>query len=1466
MVIMTQSDIQRRVDMPKDLKSKLNVNPFVEDTVNNPIESANYNTSQLVEALIKRSQNIPLNQNFRPADEYLDEQNKLKDKARTLGESIPTRVPEYLPMNALTEQEAFDEYLSQRGEEAGDFLNTDKFGLMSNVQLDLIKAQNPDAYRRGVERYNNYLAGGTQTPDTPLLARNKEELNSSLQVIRKFKDRSELQGRGDVLLPRIRPSKTIEKSLKEKEAAKNETLSAESANGFVNIVNELERDSAKDVAVEKETFLRQPSELSPEKTVYETIKDSYNLDPSKEKYFSTVATAGLVNIVDHLRMIKSDKQALSAYLGVDQALIEDDNIGIKRILGKFTKPIKREAKIDDRATKNSLDNLKRGINVRNRQPILNSIMTKLDSYIRRNLAPDSIGTNTLEAAGSLLRYFTEKGYLNFGRTKGGYIVPVMREHYGIQNISQTELATAYDPELRQQKYSTVNASTFPITTAFDTKQRGEWKKFLTPGKDLEGRSSISSAFLNINKNNPISINEELFSMLSPIQNQVMEDVKRNSHIGGSKHPLAKLLGEIDSTAYQLYKARDNKEANKPYKDIVERKDANSLVHQHIVTLNERMSKLYDKLQEQKAGDLKYFCQWYKSGATGRYFVMDAIFNHINDKGLIRTIMDFGYKLPVNIDNNYRAPRFGSIMSIAQEALEPSGAGLNKFDKVNTNLHALPKEQLHLMDFLYALGKTADKYKILGVEEGNTLDTPIKGIEHGIKAFEAMAARGTAYRSWIPKKDQSSGGTWRQVDVGTPNERWVLDGNAFPDHSRLNDIDKQIFSKKGEWHIPVSLAMDASKLKEAISKGDKTFNFNYKFEQDARQSNATMQSILTGDFEIAGLLGILPELAKRVNIDGKEVTSEDLRDLLLSDVAKTVKLTLNNNDQSEKDRSDAIIKFFNDSKPLYGSKVLVGGLIVAGLYGKSPHFMYQEAEDMIAKTGAEGQALVSAYNGNIDLLTRDIAQVYNRMAKEHMAGLMGFQDMMKSIGTIMMSFDGPTEIPGIYPGENIVLAVDELQPVSTEKIVGDEIKRELSGQNLGGWFFPEFRKGREAQSASPEVEAQRAAAARNENLKQLNEDWRSGAQIPGHISFEKAKQKAREKAERTAEDYNKPILQNNLGDPLKNPDDFYQEPMLDPKKIPSAIRGEEGTEDFRVLGSQGIRAFPVVMIQNMDSLALAMSFMIANGNSNVPPAALGIHDAIISTAGSTLLMHNAYNNIVPQVFARSGKNFFDRVFDTLYSDVVYPIMSASDNASFNIGTEEVYSNQPYTSVDLENKENISNLKNLSAVTNYFDQIHNRLKSKEEFYKPEQAIRKRVSNRNKIVDVTNKEFSDYQKELSARALMAARDAGYRPPGSGNRKSYSVNGRQMKKLMMIMLEREGVLSPEFRNVFADSRNGPGLYNESKVPIGDEKYAKVPGTNAESIDGSIRHFNKLKKIEKQRKFFLTQLSRQKKSNNNLD
>jgi len=1356
----------------------LKYNPFIPVEGQVSAESAKYNQGQLIDALMKRANNQIPNNTFREATD-LEVNQGLDVELEGKGSAEGRKVPAYLGADstqAVTEQEAFDYWRNLNEDETGTWADPSRFEGLSKIQLAEIRENDPEGFKAAYDRYRKFIIGRAAKPTISPDFRSEDKLKTTEGNIQIFGQQMERKGVPNILAP-LRTSLEKDEMASKGWANEKQELKENNRLGLVKVTNDMEKHS---IDTSTGSVLSKSAEDGTNRSVIDVIRDDFGVSkrgPNAKlgNYLSSLSTLAVSTFTDFINLHGHNKQATAKYFGIsDPKTLEPDAPTGKKKFGSIISSLASRAKKGEgksaKAVKSiskaeSLSNLQLGVDSleNSQQPILLGMLTTLDKFIRENLhgkdSPDRRGSDTLKGAGNLLRYWTEEGHLSWGRTKKGFIIPIVSSSTGLANISKSELATAFDPSLRSEQYSAANDSSFPLINTDIEYDNINWRDILDPGKDFEGKSPISSAMLNMLQRNKYRLNKDR-TMLKKLMIQHVKETwdAENVNSPGSSSGIASTLGEISKAHGEVYNYKDT-EAENNATDIIERPKAQELIEAHWSTIQKNFTALENKMLEQESTGQSYYLNWYKSGNTGRYFIMSKLFNSINDKGLVRPLLNLGELKPTPVTNEFsKSP--SEIRKVGKEVFNPGFIGLLFGDNINKRLHKLGEEQRSTLGFYYALGKTAKQYGI--IDHKGKIRKPMDAIEIGLKVMESGIAPGVGKRI-----------------------RQFISGERKFNPNDFSQIEQELFlNNKGEWGFGASVLLDADRYKRALDSDLKSFKFEFIFGEDANQSNAGLITTLIGDFSTGGLLGLLPSLAKEIRdtVTGALRKPDDLRDMLTANIQEVVGNTLNAEGESEK--AQALSKYFLDvmkNRGKAGKKIITRGLQIAGLYGKYPGYMYTEAADMLLQTPNETSVLNKAYQnlpdkpGVVDAesLVQDIAQVYLMMANEHMAELMGYQKLMKSIQTVNASLNGPTEIEGIFPGENVQLGTKELYGIAANKIMIDEEVSKVTDK-VAGWNFKQLQPRILSSASSQEVVAQRALAARKQQLEALG--------------------------------------------------------ITDPKQaqnIPPLALGEPGTEGFFEPTSQAIRAFPVSIIQNMDSLHLALTWLAANGDRAIPPGATPVHDAIISTADSVLLLNNAYNNIAPHVFARAGAPFFERIYMSLYGDTIGPILEARDDAVFRIGTDPVVQpprqevvssaiNPDTGQVETITETVLGDPVNLSGVTAYFDRIYNQLKT--EFYTPDQAKRTKIVNNKKITNpntgkpYTLAEWSAEIREADTKFLAIAVKHGYKDPDTlGSRGTYSVKGKQMKALVVLMLEREGLL---VEDLALEIKNDYNLYNVSELP----------------------------------------------------
>ena len=1350
----------------------LGLNPFSPAEVGE--KSAAYNERQLLDALLKNSQGAALNKDFVKPQTEQDKRftgnisNSISTDAE--GKAPPSFLERRGGTNPITEQQAWDEFLRLHGPDSA-WSDPRQFAAMSETRLAELKRNHREKYDEAVSRYANYLKRRNATVGIVPDLRGQKELRETERLVKRFN-----RQHGNLTPLEDTGSKRGSKGAK--------VLTDKNRNDITTVVNNTNADM-NDTSVSPSSFLGRIEEGERDSNIEKMEKD-LGIDSQNKKYFSSVATLGLATITSIFKKHRYNKQAIADYLGFGfEAYSETEETS-----EDFYEQLEAEemeegvdAPVSKRISEQeSLDNLRKGIKRRHRQPILHGLMSTLDKFIRDKMNPKgeyiTQSSKSLMGAGGLLRYWTEQGYISWGRTKKGYVIPIVNDSAGLGNLSDTELMVAFNPELRTKTYSRVQASNYPLGGNYGVElEKGKiksWTDLLNPNKDYKGRSGISEAFLTGQQNLRYQIDGDRLWFGDQMYKELDEDWKtqeKQGAIRGSQHPYASTFGGLSTTDYETYSRKD-KEAlleakNQP--GMVERPQANEIQSQHKSTLGFKIESIKERFLEQVKDKVGYYIAWHKSPNTGRYFMDEELFNIINDKGVMRNLVNLGNMVPISIkgefEGYFKNPR-GKLYPEVEELFSNLPNGINWGQTLQTRLKKLPPSTRQAMGFFYALGKIASEYGVNqpGGSAGKVdVSNHQKAIAHGINSFGAMSQLGDKFRQY--KKE-----------------------GALPKHENLTPIERDFLTGKGEWGSALSLALDSSNLKESIKNNDPTFRFKFIFSEDSQQSNSMLIGTLIGDFSLGRLLGILPNIEnERTDPEtGLELNFNNFRELLVHKIDDITKKVLNNT--NEETESKALANYFrevlNDTS-VNGTKVITRGLQIATVYGKYAGYLYTEAEEMLDQTPRQRKLLSDTYgntrNGQ-EKLIRDISQVYLQIANDTMGNIMGYQRVIKSVGQMIKSLNGPTEIPGIFPGESVNFGVSELVPVSESDFIGQEI--EGIQNRLGGWLFPELEKKVSARAAAPSVRERGAVEARKRQIAEAPEDTPLN-EIP--VTMQGAPE----------------TEQYEFGE-------YVVDPEVDDKNnvIPFTGRRRIISTPYGSEGSQVINAGPVDIIQNMDSLMMGLTFMIT-GSSDVlidpktgkrkelsqlteedlrkltPPEGTPIHDQIMSTADSVLLLNNAYNNIAPHVMSQGGRHFTKRLMSIVHAHCLDPIIDrdtgVDDNERFNIGTQS----------------HIADVNHYGGITAYFDQIF--LNLQKDFYegRDEQRTRNKIVNNQEVINpdtgepMTNQEWSNKKQVAVRKFLVTAQTYGYKDPMEPNRENYSVTGGQLKALSMLIAENEGILT---------------------------------------------------------------------------
>ncbi|MDC6465105.1 hypothetical protein PQZ39_01605, partial [bacterium] len=367
-----------------------------------------------------------------------------------------------------------------------------------------------------------------------------------------------------------------------------------------------------------------------------------------------------------------------------------------------------------------------------------------------------------------------------------------------------------------------------------------------------------------------------------------------------------------------------------------------------------------------------------------------------------------------------------------------------------------------------------------------------------------------------------------------------------------------------------------------------------------QSNAGMISILIGDTDTAALLGI--------DVGEAEAEFAGLREKLFDTASSDIEAAFGPNAREE---AAAWAKAFDKLSEAVGkskaAKIYSRGLVVAGLYGKTPQKMYSEAVDILSQmravannpsTSVSQQEFNSAfrelselYNNDLNSMDtlNDITDILVQASEKHMSKLNGYQIAMKSLGGAMAAINAPSVITNMLGDEQNIAASNY------SGVLSDNIEDTVFGTDA---FVTERIAGMDV------------------------------------MQFETMEDRA-------------PAAKSRLDDGEK----------LVQQRAGSAIRNAWPVDII-----QGIDS--VVM-----KLAFLAMNSPSSGFDGVPTQAIGVHDALITGPEGHLIAANAYNNIALPSFALNSSSLIQGVMDS-YNSRLDELKNNQFKYGANIGTQFV----------------------------------------------------------------------------------------------------------------------------------------------------------------------------------------------------
>lgn len=622
------------------------------------------------------------------------------------------------------------------------------------------------------------------------------------------------------------------------------------------------------------------------------------------------------------------------------------------------------------------------------------------AYVKREI-PKEMGV-------AMLKQSMEEGFLTFAKNKDGIFYPVLTTKGELQRNTTLEAAGVYDIETRALalREPLIRSQSFPtINNEFLGKQRMFAKDRYIGSKENIPLNQVAIQLMN---NVALQVDPGKRNVLNQLVNMIYGPEKELKPLAFSRstgdatafdpaNPNGNQYTFVIPNAYSdsfaatsianfsrekvESKVKELLKANKKPADII--KEVNKINRNKVDQVEKHLKDYLMK------DGLRYVTHKI-SDSTLRIFPTATDTNHGNHSGTVRPAIRFGVRYSSRVPSSIN-DLLSRTKRIAKGVYSTENLrGIKNGTTVHSRLVNLAREELVMLDAMYQIGKVANHYGIsrLTTTQPTEIDF-INSVDNDV--LNQMAALGNQFKSWEQ-------------------------GNFNPDAVTLPPGIKsleELFAKK-EWADPMSNAIMAADIVGKIKQGGGVVELAATIEHDATQSNAAIMSLLIGDMKIANILKIF--VGSDQEFSELKDSYKDLRGLVSSSLLNDIDLALRGPDESE--RKDALKKYFTEARTrLQGSfdKAYGRGIVVAGLYGKSPLYMFTEAENMIAAIGRSDEFiyLESLYKDNPKELLEDISSIYSMSMYNHLNNLKGFQQVVSSIGSIKAIYDGSSEINSFF---------------------------------------------------------------------------------------------------------------------------------------------------------------------------------------------------------------------------------------------------------------------------------------------------------------------------------------------------------------------------------------------------------------------------------------------------------------------
>ncbi len=755
----------------------------------------------------------------------------------------------------------------------------------------------------------------------------------------------------------------------------------------------------------------------------------------------------------------------------------------------------------------------------------------------------------------------DQGQISFARNKRQKIVPVIGKVQTLHRENASKIARLYDIDSRGSIASGIMAPQFPALT--DSLFGSKGKKVFLSKKGTVVTTDAAEAFTQLQGSVPIGVNPVLSIML-----QQMAEARADKE----NKTFDSTLSELDE---QNVKALIDKHGTEQGLKIVQQK---------IQLLDKEMADVTARGQDNQPR----YMLLKQSNATLRYFHIANNLNLMGQKGTTRATFSFGGTQPIKISLdtgvwNKNAPAIAS--KVERIYRQNTGKGIARGQEIQRKLYALKKSDptaFQAMNFYYNLGaqmaKHVDRAGAMQYSRNNFKGrqihvwTPAEYITYGIAAQPQAAILGKQLMDAVNNKG---------LTEFANSQGWMRD--------------------KGEWQYPSSALIDAYQIASA-TEGSHITLMNM-MESDARTSNAGLISILVDDKNTTSILGLDPS---QLDTNGTNLHA-GLREKIFDTVSDDVVSVFNGPDDGPYLNSWArLLEGLNKASPTGAAKIYGRGLVVAGLYGKTPQKMYSEAQDFfdkisqLAANSDNSLDVSNAWNemqllyGNNKLrMFNDLTDLFTHSMGKHMSKLNGYQNAMRALGGAMAAINSPTSITNMFGGVQ-ELSGDNLSPVLDDTVKAQAFNNmNFMSKEIGGMMIPE-------------VTVQRDYAG-NSNVRVD-----------------------------TDQDGNTTLVFSRPGAKQRNawPVDI--------------IQGGDST----------IMTLSVLAMNSPDG-----------GFDGMPVQAVAIHDALVTGPEGHLLATNSYNNIAIPAYAQQAPSVMTSVMDTYNKHLRY-VKARHKEGGANIGTQFV----------------------------------------------------------------------------------------------------------------------------------------------------------------------------------------------------